>query len=100
MTLVRFHADAEAEMTDAAAYYERQHVDLGKRFLATVQDAVNRIQINPLLFPVVEYDVRRCRVKTFPYDVLFQILDDQIVVIAVMHLHREPNYWKTRHENG
>jgi toxin ParE1/3/4 len=100
MTLVRFHADAEAEMMDAAAYYERQHADLGKRFLASVEDAVNRIRVNPLLFPVVELDVRRCRAKTFPYDVLFQILSNQIVVVAVMHLHRDPDYWKARHENG
>lgn len=51
MNLVRFHPEAEAEMIGAAAWYEKQQPDLGKRFLATVQDSLNRIKINPLLFP-------------------------------------------------
>jgi toxin ParE1/3/4 len=76
MMLVRFLAEAEAEMTEAAAYYEMQRADLGKRFLTSVQDAVNRIQINPLLFSVVECDVRRCKVRTFLFDVLFQFTPD------------------------
>lgn len=60
MKTVRFHAEAEAEMIDAARYYESQQRDLGKRFLATVQEAFNRIQINPLLYSAVEIDVRCC----------------------------------------
>jgi toxin ParE1/3/4 len=100
MMLVRFHAEAEAEMIEAAAYYEMQQAKLGKRFLTSVRDAINRIQINPMLFSVVEFEVRRCRIKTFPFDILFQILSDQLVVIAVMHLHRNPDYWKSRRENG
>jgi restriction endonuclease Mrr len=43
MKAVRFHPDAESEMTKAAAYYETQQPDLGRRFLASVQDAVNHI---------------------------------------------------------
>ena len=33
MKPVRFHTDAEAEMNGAAAYYENEQPDLGKRFL-------------------------------------------------------------------
>jgi toxin ParE1/3/4 len=96
MMLVHFHAEAEAEMTQAAAYYEAQQTNLGRRFLTSVQDAINRIQINPLLFSVVEENVRRCRTKTFPFDVLFQIHPGKLVIVAVMHLHRNPEYWKDR----
>lgn len=96
MKPIRFHPDAEAEMIEAAAYYESQQQDLGRRFLASVQDALNRIQVNPVLYPEVEGDVRRCLTKTFPYGVLFLIRPDEYVVIAVMHLHRDPGYWKMR----
>jgi len=96
MRTVRFHSEAEVEMVEAAAYYEAQQENLGKRFLSSVQDALNRIHINPLLYPIVELDVRRCLTKTFPYGVLFRAPPDQIVVMAVMHLHREPDYWKDR----
>jgi plasmid stabilization system protein ParE len=96
MKTVRFHSDAESEMIEAAAYYEAQQSDLGRRFLASVQDAVNRIVLNPRLYPAVELDVRRCLTKTFPFGVLFREYPDQVVIMAVMHLHREPDYWKNR----
>jgi plasmid stabilization system protein ParE len=96
MKTVRFHPDAESEMIEAAAHYEAQQRDLGRRFLASVQDAANRVVLNPHLYPVVERDVRRCLTKTFPFGVLFRERPDQVVIMAVMHLHRDPDYWKSR----
>ena len=93
---IRFHSEAEAEMIGAAAFYEAQQPDLGRRFLAAVQDATNRIAINPGLYPVVALDVRRCLVRAFPFGVLFRARPGEIVVMAVMHLHRDPDYWKNR----
>ncbi len=96
MKTVRFHPDAEAEMIAAAAYYESQQADLGLRFLASVQDAMNRIVMNPALYGTVELDVQRCLTRTFPFGVLFRVRTDEILVMAVMHLNRDPSYWKKR----
>jgi toxin ParE1/3/4 len=96
MNLVRFHPEAESEMIDAAVWYETQQENLGKRFLTSVQDAINRIQLHPELYPVVEADVRRCLTKTFPFGVLFRIKPGIIAIMAVMHLHRDPDCWKNR----
>ncbi len=93
---VRLHPEAEDEMIEAAAYYEAQQADLGKRFLVAVQDAINSILINPRLYPVVDLDVGRCLTKVFPFGVLFRIEPDEIVIVAVMHLARHPDYWKHR----
>ena len=96
MTPIRFHPEAEAEMMDAAKWYEQQQANLGKRFLSTIQDSLNRIEFNPLLFPLIEDDVRRCLTKSFPFAVLFRIKPDLISVVAIMHLRRDPDYWKKR----
>jgi plasmid stabilization system protein ParE len=96
MKAVKFHPDAESEMIAAAAYYEEQQPDLGRRFLASVQDAVNRISLNPRLYPIVDLDVHRCLTKTFPFGVLFREREGGIIIMAVMHQHRDPDYWKTR----
>jgi len=32
----------------------------------------------------------------FPYGILYSLLDQDIVVVAVMHLHRKPDYWEKR----
>ena len=100
MKPVRFHPEAETEMIEAAAYYESRQQALGRRFLTTVQDAINRIRVSPLLYAVVEDDVRRCLVRTFPYGVLFRVQPEEIVIVAVMHLHRDPDYWQDRARAG
>jgi plasmid stabilization system protein ParE len=96
MMPVRFHPEADAEMISAAKFYETQQKDLGKRFLASVQDAVNRVQVNPLLYKEIEDGVRRCLTTTFPFGVVFRIMPSQCVIVAVMHLHRHPGYWEKR----
>lgn len=93
---IRFHPHAETEMIDGAMWYESQQNGLGKRFLTVIQDALNKIEIHPEIYPLVEGDVRRCLTKTFPYGVLFRIKPDFIAVMAIMHLHRDPDYWKSR----
>ena len=96
MKIVKFHPEAEAEMIEAAAYYEGQQHGLGRRFLGSVQDALTRIVASPHLYPIVDLDVRRCLTKTFPFGVLFRIQLGKIVIMAVMHLNRDPDYWKGR----
>lgn len=96
MKSIRFHPEAETEMIEAAAFYEAQQSGLGRRFLTSIQDGLNRILINPRLFPVADLDVRRCLAKTFPFGILFRASSCELNVVAVMHLHRDPEYWKNR----
>ena len=37
---------------------------------------------------------RRCLTHRFPYAVIFQYTDSQLMVVAVMHLKREPVSWQ------
>jgi toxin ParE1/3/4 len=96
MKPVRFHPEAEAELNGAAAWYDEQRRGLGKRLLASVEDAVNRIRLNPELYQAVDDDVRRCPIRTFPFGVLFRSRPEAIEILAVMHLRREPGYWTRR----
>jgi hypothetical protein len=96
MKPVHFHPDAESEMIAAATWYESQQVGLGSRFLASIQDSINRINLNSELYPEVDGDVRRCMVKTFPFGVFFRVRIEAIQIVAVSHLRREPGYWRSR----
>jgi toxin ParE1/3/4 len=96
MKPIRFHPDALAEFREAAHYYDGQQKGLGLRFVDAVESAFGRIKNTPLLFRVLEKDIRKCRVIRFPYGVLFRERTADIEIVAVMHLHRDPDYWKDR----
>jgi hypothetical protein len=91
-----FHPEADEEFVAAVAHYEECESGLGIDFLrqvyATIQNAVDY----PLMWPEIEDEVRRCLVHRFPFGVLYSVEPHGIFVLAVMHLHRDPDYWKQR----
>ncbi len=96
MISVRFHPQAEAEFIAAAKYYESQQENLGQRFISSVEAGIARIKSSPHLFPVITENVRQCLTRTFPFGIVFRDTEEQIEIIAVMHLKREPGYWHER----
>jgi len=92
----RFHPEAGAEFVEAIAYYEDKEPGLGLDFAFEVHSAIERVLAFPNAWPFVEDDVRRCLVRRFPYGMLYSVEEDGIYILAVMHLHRNPEYWKHR----
>jgi hypothetical protein len=66
---------------------------LGVQFLTEFDAAIRRIFAYPKSYALLENEVRRCLIKRFPYGILYGIDADTILIIAVAHLHRKPNYW-------
>ncbi len=91
-----FHPEAEREFEAAIDYYENCERGLGLDFAVEVFCSVDNILEHPAAWPILEDDVRRCLTNRFPYGVLYSVESDTILILAVMHLHQEPNYWKRR----
>lgn len=97
MTLpVQFRPEAGRDLDTAAAWYEAERPGLGRRFLTEFSNLIGRISAGSAQFPTVEPGIRRGLVRRFPYGVYFAIEDEMIVVLAILHLHREPDAWKRR----
>jgi len=96
--IVHFHPDAELEFKKAIEYYELQEKQLGIRFSEEVKRTLDRIRINPVAWTSVSNNLRRALTDRFPYGILYNYNEaDQIInVVAVMHLHKEPGYWRDR----
>jgi len=92
----RFHPEVEAEFIEAIAYYEDKEQGLGLDFAFEAHSTIEQVLAFPNAWPFVEDDVRRCLVRRFPYGILYSIEEAGIYVLAVMHLHRNPEYWKYR----
>ena len=91
-----FHPDALAEYADTVKYYANQSSQTAQAFINSIEDTVYRIRESSTRYPEIDEDVRRCMVRKFPHAVLYLIEQDYILIIAVMHCSREPNYWKNR----
>jgi plasmid stabilization system protein ParE len=87
---------AKQELDDASLYYEMQIQGLGKRFRKEVKKAALRISDYPKAWSVEAGEIRRCILSAFPYKLLYSIEKDFILIIAVAHLHRKPEYWVDR----
>jgi len=96
MKQVRFLSPAEAEMVTAAAYYESQCANLGRRFLNQVRHTVHAITTHPLAGATLRGSVRRRLVDRFPFAVLYCVTDEDILIVAIMDLRRDPEYWLDR----
>jgi plasmid stabilization system protein ParE len=91
-----FHPEAEEEFLAAIDYYEERGENLGLDFALEVYAAIGRAAEYPKAWPILEGEVRRCLTIRFPYGVLYSEEEDGIFILAVMHLHRDPDYWKHR----
>jgi plasmid stabilization system protein ParE len=98
---LRVHEAAEKELLDGAKWYEKRQRDLGEQLVDEYQAAILRILAAPTSYPKVETartrrDIRRCVLKRFPYYVAYELCADEIVILAVAHAKRRPNYWIRR----
>jgi hypothetical protein len=91
-----FHPEAEAEFVQAIEYYEECEDDLGYYFAFEVYSSVQRIVSYPKAWPVIDEEIRRSLVRRFPYGILYSEEKEEIFIVAVMNLHRMPDYWKHR----
>jgi len=85
-------------LEEAVDDYEGCRPGLGDEFAAEIQKAIARILQHPLAYPRISKRSRRCRVVRFLYGVIYQIRPDHILIVAVMHLRRDPLYWRDRIE--
>lgn len=89
---------AQAEFDDAIAYYESEQAGLGELFRNEVLRSISRIIQYPSSYQQFSRDTRRCLTAKFPYGIIYHYSPDhdEIVVVAVAHLHRRPDYWIAR----
>jgi toxin ParE1/3/4 len=87
---------AEAELQDAAAWYDERSPGLGLRFIRAVKAKSDQILQAPSRWPVAAGS-RRVLMGRFPYALVYRdISDEEIEIVAVAHLKRRTTYWSDR----
>ena len=92
----RFLAPAEEEMSEAALFYETAANGLGNDFLDDVQRAIETLSDYPELGESVDAEFRRMLLHRFPFSLVYALEPNRVVIVAVAHHGREPEYWRPR----
>lgn len=93
---VRVLAVAQRELDDAVVYYNQQQPGLGNAFLAETVAAIDRIRRFPRGWHPLGPELRRCLLRRFPYGVIYRVENEGVLIVALAHVHRRPEYWRTR----
>lgn len=88
--------EAEADIVEAFEYYESCRKNLGHDFLLAMEAPLNKIHRNPLLYKEIHRQIRRVFINRFPYGIYFVIIENNLIVIGVIHARKNPRHWKKR----
>ena len=95
---VLLRPEAEADIADGATWYEDQKAGLGREFVEAIFHAVDVLSVNPLL---TSRRHRRRNIRwvfpdRFPYRIIYEVANDKVLVISVLHAARRDRHWRER----
>ena len=84
---------AKTDLKDSRNWYNKQQLELGKKFLFSVHLTFDLLLNNPLLFAVRYQTMRAAPVRDFPF-LIYYFIDSEkkyIVITTVLHTSRNPD---------
>lgn len=78
------------ELNEAALYYEERQVDLGKSLVEEWEKIIISIQKNPEKYEKKYKNFRQGILSRFPYLVMFELEDKDIIIYRFIHARRHP----------
>lgn len=84
------------DLDEAVEWYAEISSSLPIDIASLYKTALNEIQHKPLVSTKLRSGYRKVNLERFPYKIVFKILEEEILVVAVAHHKRKPNYWKNR----
>jgi len=91
-----FHPSAVKEFAASIDYYESIYSGLGLEFSEEVYSTIQRILLYPKAWVKISNKCRRCITHRFPYGIIYQIKNDEILIVSVMQLNQKPKKWEDR----
>jgi hypothetical protein len=91
-----FNTEASFEMQEAYDWYESQQIGLGENLFNALDYYFDIISNNPLHYQFFYKKKRAVYIKDFPYQIIYSVYDNKILIYSVFHTKRNPKIWKKR----
>ena len=90
--------EVEADIGDAATWYEEQKEGLGREFVEAIFHTVDALSGNPLLTSRRHRrrNIRWVFTDRFPYRIIYEVANDTVLIISVLHAARHDRHWRER----
>jgi len=88
---IRLISKARKELSEAREWYEEKQLGLGDRFVEEVFNKTERVQNNPLHYPL-KNGFREVSIDSFPFLIVYKILKTKelIYITSIFHMSRHP----------
>lgn len=87
-----FREEVREEIASAYNWYENQRVGLGDEFLEEIDKALKLLKTNPQHYTFIYKTRRRLVIKRFPYKIIYEIFNTEVVIFALKHIKQKPQF--------
>jgi toxin ParE1/3/4 len=88
--------EARRELFEARDYYDEQRPGYGERFVEAAEAEFELLLQFPKIGRSVRTSVRRRTISRWPYGIVYRIRGEELIIIAIAHHRRRPDYWRSR----
>ena len=93
---VTFLPAANQDFHEAYNWYHTASPRAAAGFEAAVEVALSSLAASPLRWPSYDERHRFYVLRRYPFKLVYRVIDDRVLIVAVAHLKRSPKYWKDR----
>jgi len=92
------HPRAEIDAINGYQWYADRDPTAADSFRRAIKTAGQVIRRNPAVWPSHKYGTQKYKVRQFPYKIIYLVENNQILILAIAHDSRRPEYWIDRLE--
>ena len=93
---VRYHPLFDCDVREAARWYDQRSAGLGDAFVEGVRQSTADVVADPERFAKSPTGCRYIRLPRFPYVLLFDLVDDGLLMLGLLHTARSMEKWRER----
>ena len=93
---VTLYEEAKQDIIEIAKWYDLKSFGLGDKFILLLDEAINRLAKNPDAYSCFYGEVRKIKLRKFPYIIFYKVYNEKVEIYGVIHVKRNPSVYKKR----